>query len=1214
MEGRLAVQDQSYPLRFLVDTGATGYAFIDRSLVPSICEHLGIEPVPLSKSKRVRGFDGQISPRPLTHCIHPNIILQGHKELTAPLFITDLGSHAAILGKPWMNRFKVCLDMSTDSLRFPDGQRFVGLKPTSQTIEPITVPSVQESQPTSSRRPRILPRPKPVDNDETFSMCSVSAAAFGLIVKRSRQDFTYLYAKSIEEIDSELALEERMKLEALELSSVEASAVNTGELKSQLPSEYHDYLDVFDRAEANKLPPNRPSDHKIELNTDAVPPQSRAYKMSSFKLAKVKEYLTENLSKGFITPSKAAYSSPVLFALKANGDLRFCVDYRKLNALTKRNRYPLPLTDEVIGKLRGCKHLTRLDIIAAFNKIRMHPDSEDLTTFTTALGQYKYRVLPFGLTNGPSTFQQYINEVLWDFLNDFCQAYLDDILIYSNIRSEHRKHVRLVLNSLRKAGLQVDIKKCEFDVRETVFLGVIVSGDGLRMDSKKVETIVNWAKPTNLTETQAFIDFANFYRRFIRDFSKLSKPLIQLTKKDQPFVWSEACQLAFESLKQHVISAPVLRHFHPDKQAILETDASDWVTGGVLSQYDDEGVLHPVAFYSKNMIPAECNYNIYDKELLAIIRCFEHWRPELEYTDLPIQIFTDHQALKTFMENKQLSRRQARYLDLLAEFNFQVIFRSGKMNTKADSLTRRSDGRPVDEKDDRHRHQYQTILTPDRVDIRVGEVEESLFERVLQANKTDYAEYREAVEGGKERLHGVDLTDSRLIDGVLYKQGLLWVPESLQTQVLQEIHDQPASGHPGVTRSIHMLKRHFYWPGCTADVKQYVRNCHPCQRSKAPRNKPNGLLVPLPIPEKRWQDIAMDFITGLPKSEGYNAICTIIDRLTKERHYVPCHWGENGTFTEATVWIMIWNIFRLHGLPDSITSDRGSQFVSKMWKAFCQKLRIKANLSTVYHPETDGQSERANQEVKQGLRLYCNYMQDDWARWIPMVKFADNNNVSSSSSMTPFYLNKGFHPRMSFSPDTTSYASTRERLLVTKAEDIAKRMEEILDQGRSRLIGAQNKMKTQADKHRTDVRFKIGDKVWVSSKDIQTSRPSQTLEDKLLGPYKIIGRVGTSYRLELPLSMKRTNSFHTSKLYLDTDDPLPGQHVSPPRPVIIDEEEEWELDDILASRRHRGRLQYKCKWHGFERDNEWYYADSDNFENAKELLEEFHSRYPQMPR
>ena len=385
-----------------------------------------------------------------------------------------------------------------------------------------------------------------------------------------------------------------------------------------------------------------------------------------------------------------------------------------------------------------------------------------------------------------------------------------------------------------------------------------------------------------------------------------------------------------------------------------------------------------------------------------------------------------------------------------------------------------------------------------------------------------------------------------------------------------------------------MLKRHFYWSDCTADIKRYVRNCHPCQRSKAPRNKLNELLVSLPVPEQRWRDIAMNFITGLPKSEGYNAICTIIDRLTKERHYVPCHWGEDDTSIEVTVWIMIWNVFRLHELSDFITSNRDPQFVSKIWKAFCQKLRIKTNLSTTYHSETDDQSERVNQEVKQDLRTYCNYMQDDWTRWISMIEFADNNNVSSSSSMTSFYLNKNFHLRMSFSPDTIFYASTRKRLLITKAENIVKRMKEMLKHGRSQLIETQKKMKTQADKHRTDVEFKVDDKVWISFKNIQTSRSSHTLENKLFDSYKIVEKVETSYRLKLSISMKRTNSFHSSKLHRDSNDSLFEQHISSSNSVIINEDDEWELNDILASRRYRDSLQYKCKWHGFERDDEWY--------------------------
>ena len=248
-------------------------------------------------------------------------------------------------------------------------------------------------------------------------------------------------------------------------------------------------------------------------------------------------------------------------------------------------------------------------------------------------------------------------------------------------------------------------------------------------------------------------------------------------------------------------------------------------------------------------------------------------------------------------------------------------------------------------------------------------MEQGLFERVHAANKTDELcnEYCEAIANNAVKLHGRRLHECRVIDGALFKNNLLWVPESLHTELLQEIHDQPSAGHPGINRTVDLIRRHYYWPGHVATVKQYIRNCRHCQRSKSPHDAINGLLVPLPIPQQRWQDIAIDFVTGLPLSEDYNAICTIIDRLSKERHYVPCHSGDKGTSTEEVAKIMIWNVYRLHGLPSSIVSDRGPQFISTLWQSMCKRLKIKANLSTAYHPETDSQTERANQEVERGL-------------------------------------------------------------------------------------------------------------------------------------------------------------------------------------------------------------------------------------------------------
>ncbi len=378
--------------------------------------------------------------------------------------------------------------------------------------------------------------------------------------------------------------------------------------------------------------------------------------MSFVKLLKVKKYLNENLSKRFITFSQIFYFFSVLFALKANKDLQFCVNYWKLNVIFKRNKYSLSLIDEIIDKIVSCKHLTKLNIISTFNKLQMHFDSKNYITFITALKAYKYKMLSFKLINESIFFQQYMNDILWNFLNNFCQVYLNNILIYNKTRKKHKDHVKLVLSWLREAELQMNIQKCKFNVEETVFLEVIISELDLCMNLSKITVIVSWITSINLKEIQSFVRFVNFYRRFIKNFSKLVKSFTQLTRKNTSFVWNKICVQAFDNLKKQVSSVSVLCHFNLKRQAILKIDALNYVKDEILSQYDDEKILHSMTFYSKSIIFAEINYHIYDKKLLIIIWCFEHWRLELKCTELLIQIFINHQTLKIFMKNKQLSR------------------------------------------------------------------------------------------------------------------------------------------------------------------------------------------------------------------------------------------------------------------------------------------------------------------------------------------------------------------------------------------------------------------------------------------------------------------------------------------------------------------------------------------------------------------------------
>jgi len=338
------------------------------------------------------------------------------------------------------------------------------------------------------------------------------------------------------DIDREIAYNTQCNLNVLNVSSINETTQNLKDIKVKLSSKYHEFLNVFDRAQLNKLLFHRFYDHKIELINDSTFFRCRVYWMFSVKLLKVKKYLNENLSKKFITSSQTFYFFLVLFTLKANENLQFCVNYQKLNVIFKRNRYSLLLINELIDKIVSCKHLTRLNIISAFNKLQMHLNNKNYITFIIALEAYKYKMLSFKLTNESIFFQQYINDVLWDFLNDFCQVYLDDILIYSKMRKKHRDHVKLVLSQLREAELQMNIRKCEFNVEETVFLKVIVSELNLRMNLSKVTVIVSWITSINLKEIQSFVRFVNFYHRFIKNFLKLVKLFIQLTKKNTSFV------------------------------------------------------------------------------------------------------------------------------------------------------------------------------------------------------------------------------------------------------------------------------------------------------------------------------------------------------------------------------------------------------------------------------------------------------------------------------------------------------------------------------------------------------------------------------------------------------------------------------------------------------------------------------------------------------
>lgn len=1176
-----------------------------------LARKLNLRLTPLARTIYPTGFNGkQLEGGSISYTTSVTITYQHHVEAIR-LYVTNTGRHDLILGQPWLYRHKVAFDYQNQVLRFNSSRcQAVCLRrhltdTRTRTLSEVTGVFRKTSSEPPSARTRTESAPnatRPMDINH------IGSAPFMTLARRPDHE---IYAISIADIDKALAPKAHT------------------DPKTKVPLDYHDLLHVFSRTEADKLPIRRPYDHQIKLEPGKQPGYGPLYGMSLNELKVLRKYLDDNLTKGFIRASSSPVASPVLFVKKPGGGLRFCVDYRGLNALTIKNRYPIPLLQETLNRLCKAKFYTKLDIIAAFNKLRIAKGDEWLTAFRTRYGLFEYLVMPFGLANAPSTFQHYVNDALRPYLDLFCTAYIDDILIYSNNLLEHKQHVRLVLKAMEEAGLQLDVDKCEFHKSEVTYLGYVISTDGIRMDPNKVKTIIEWEYPRNVKDVRAFIGFANFYRRFIDEFSELVSPMIVLTKKDARFNFDTTCQQAFDRLKKAFTEAPILQHFDPDLPILVEADASDYVVAGVLSQSDIDGVIRPIAYFSKRMSPAEGNYEIYDKELLAIVRCFEQWRPELEGAAHPIQVLSDHKNLQYFTTTKQLSHRQARWSEYLSRFNFTITYRPGKNGEKPDALTRRS--QDVSAQDEARQARNQTLLRPELFSRRLEAPEKTSSEDLheLNLNETDRSITQIIDEGysgdefiqetlvllrnGTQRSKRITLSDCEDRNGRLYYRDRLVIPSSdeLKIKLLRLVHESPAGGHPGRGKTLDILQREYYWPRMFDTVRRFVACCHICRKAKASREKYHGLLKPLPIPDRSWKDISVDFVTDLPLSEGCMNIMVVVDRLTKYRYLIPC-----ASITAPAMAQLFYRHVWVHrGLPTTIVSDRGTQFVSAFWDELCKQLKIDARLSTAFHPETDGQTENANAVMEQVLRAYTNYQQDDWVTWLPTAQFEANNTTSESTRVSPFLANSGQHPRMGFEPPSDMLRPLYQSVQVADANKMVAKIRDLTEFVREELLWAQALQQEHANRNRTPApAYAAGDRVWLNAKNIRTNRQSKKLDWKNLGPFTVAHMVSShAYRLNLPESMKIHPVFHVSLLRpaAPESDYLPGQHNPPPDPIVVDEELEYIIESVERIRYNKKRriYEYLTRWTGYD-ELSWEPAESLR---KTEAVGRFHTRYPTEP-
>ena len=1016
------------------------------------------------------------------------------------------------------------------------------------------------------------------------------------------------------------------------------SMVKTDDPRDQVPEEFQEFLEVMSQETADALPPHKSYDCRIELKEGETAPWGPIYPLSATELEVLREWLKEMLKTGKIRRSTSPAGSPILFVPKPNGrGLRLCVDYRAINRITIPNRYPLPLMQELQDRVQGAQWFTKMDLKNGFNLIRVREGDEWKTAFRTRYGLYEFQVMPFGLTNAPSTFQDMMNHIFSDMLDLGLITYMDDILIYAKTREEHDNLVRETLKRLQENGLAVSADKCVWRTTEVEFLGYVLSREGVKMANDKVDAVLSWKTPESLTEVQSFLGFANFYRRFIQDYSRVARPLTELTKKSEKWAWNNEAEAAFKELKQRFTTAPILAHFDATKPVIIETDASDFALGAVLSQRDDNNRLHPVAFHSRKFVPAEINYEIHDKELLAIVDAFKHWRRYCEGATHQVQVFSDHQNLEYFTTTKVLNRRQARWAQELAGIDFRIYYRPGTQNGKPDALSRRSEYRPekggienqpittvLQENHFAERQKRSFICSSARLaSLPAQRWNEKFVEEIQKTAKEDKA-YKEAwkrteeqeTAGRKEQRVGRKARSEALEirDGVLYRKGMLWVPEGAVQNVLKSEHDTKVAGHMGQDKTIELIRRNFWWPKMNERIIDFVQSCPECQKNKSARHQPYGLSSPLELPYAPWQSISMDFITELPLSEECDQLWVIVDRFTKMAHFLPLR-KEGKAATDLAV-IFAKEVWRHHGLPTDIVSDRDSRFTSEVWKEFLRLSEIRPRMSTAFHPQTDGQTERLNQTIEAYLRAFVQHEQDDWVSLLPMAEFAYNNSVTAGNGMTPFYANYGFHPTAVNPPD--------EEPLNPASTVYAHWMRTIFDESRKGLEAAQERMRRYTDPARKNPpAYQVGDLVMLNGRNIKTRRPTRKLDHKNHGPFQIEKIISPlAIRLTLPRKWKIHNVFHVSLL----EPYRTSEHRAPPDPskVLreaddIEQSEEYDVEEVLSSvERGRGnnkRVLYLVRWLDYPERKDWTEEPYDNFSvGGLEKLREFHQRNPDAPR